>query len=695
MRMLQTLTGLWCLTFLALGSWGQEAAEPVVEPAPEPVVEIATTPAPTTAVAMPKPESVLEHIPADALGYVVVPDVGALLGKVDAYLAEVGLSELVAPAMPAGALEGVRAAAMLGEGFNPSGGFAVVMLDPEKLGVDLLAIMGLAEEPASQPETQPVEPKLPIVILVPGLSVESVFSNYPITPGEKYTEVALRMGPMLATQMGGYVCLSPSAEALDALVAAAPASPPAELAELLTRSDITVHVNMEVAAPLMDKLLTKAVESMEEGHAPPVVRGIWSTYMGFYKELCSQMTAISVGGRFAPTGIVVEAMAGFKPDTPLGQALAATHPMGGNLLSHVANPTYVLAVGAAEKPTEVSEQDKALATDMMDTWLAMPPLDALAEQTKADLKALVLAMTEQQTSGMQMVIGGAPEGSGLFGASFVLQCKDSSALKELLLGAVPLAETLIKTVAEEEDLPFRIVVARGVATVDGLAVDAIEFIPIAEGQAPTTEPAAPADQAPAIEEPAEAEAPPAEELTEAEAPATEEPAPAEEPMTASAPAEAVKSLIATVMGEDKIRFYLVAIDPETLVVTFGGAQPHLAEAVRVAKAGDGAILSDPAIAKALAVMPKNMSSVVLLNVGNLFDLIVKAAEAIEGPGAGPSFRITTQTPIAFGGAVSGTSASAVYYIPNELVKEGVDIFKQIFAPPPPVPSSGPSDQGGF
>ena len=504
---------------------------------------------------MPKPESVLEHIPADALGYLVVPDVGGMMSKVDTYLVEVGLADLLRPAMPNGALEGVRGAAMLGEGFNPSGGFAVVMLNPEKFGVDLLAMMGLAAEPASQPETAPAEPKLPIVILVPGLSVQSVFSNYQITPGEKYSQVALRIGPMLATQLGGYVCLSPSAEALDALKAATPISPPAELAELLARSDIAVHVNMEVAAPLVNKLLAKAVEHMQEGFAPPVIKTLWSTYVGVYKELCSQMTAISVAGRFVPTGVVMEGLAGFKADSPMGRAVAAVQPAGGNLLARVSSPTYVLAMGVAEKAREVTEQDKALATEMMDTWLATPPFSTLGDQAKADLKTLVLALIEQQAGGMQMVIGGAPEGSGLFGASVVLQCKDSAALKDLLLGAVPLVETVIKTVAGEEELPFRIAATRGVATVDGLPVDAIELVLTKE------------EEKPATSEPAET---PAKEATAATA---EAPAP-EKPATESAPTtEPEKSSILTVMGENKIRFYLAAVDPQTLVITFGGARP--------------------------------------------------------------------------------------------------------------------------
>ena len=95
-------------------------------------------------------------------------------------------------------------------------------------------------------------------------------------------------------------------------------------------------------------------------------------------------------------------------------------------------------------------------------------------------------------------------------------------------------------------------------------------------------------------------------------------------------------------------------------------------------------------------MPKNLSSIALLNVGNLFDVIIHAAQTMEGPGSAPPFRVKTTAPIVFGGGVSGTSAHAVYYIPNELVKEGVGIFKMLTGGGPgPMPSSAPSGRGDF
>ena len=82
-------------------------------------------------------------------------------------------------------------------------------------GVDLPAMMGLSE-PAATPEAAE-EPKQPFVLLVPGQSVAGVFGNYPIEQVGEYQQITLRMGPMLATQCGGYIALSPRADALKAL----------------------------------------------------------------------------------------------------------------------------------------------------------------------------------------------------------------------------------------------------------------------------------------------------------------------------------------------------------------------------------------------------------------------------------------------------------------------------------------------
>ncbi|MGA2266792.1 MAG: hypothetical protein ABSH10_10250 [Phycisphaerae bacterium] len=645
MRMRQTIVGLLCLACLAWVAVGQEVA-----PAP--------ASAPATAPAMPKPESVLQYIPADAMAYVVVNDIGTTMGRVDGYLTAVGLSELVSPMMPNGVLGAIKSAAMLGEGFNSSGGFAVVLLNTEKFGVDLAAMINsqaTSQEATSQPQTQPEQKqKVPFAILVPGTSVQAVFGNYPITPAGKYSQVALRMGPMMATQLGGYVCLSPTAEVLDALTAqagaGAAAAPSPQRAALIARSDIAIHVNVAACMPILEKFMTKAQTQINAGGAPPTMKALWGTYLDIYKQLLTQITDLDVAYRIAPTGLVWESLVGFKADTPLGRAIAAVQPpTNGNLLNRLSDKSYVLAVGSVES-TAAGAQDeaKALNRDMIDKWLAAEPFSKLDDQTKADIKDVLNGCMSQQVESGQIVIGGAPEGSGVFGATLVYRCKDSAAFKDLWLRAAPLAEKVIATFAGQEPLPFKIVVTKGAATVDGLAVDAIEIV--------------------------------------------------QDP---NAMTEESKTKLTAVMGEDKIRIYLAAADPQTLVITFGGGQPYLTEALKVAKAADGKILSNPDVAEALAVMPKNLTTLGLLNVGNLFSVIVKANQTLEGPQAVPPFQITTQTPVAFGGGVEGGYAHGVVYIPNQLVKDVVSIVKTFTGrgpqtmPSQTMPSGSPPAEGGF
>jgi hypothetical protein len=602
---------------------------------------------------MPKPESVLQHIPADVMAYVVVNDVGTTMGRVDGYLTAVGLSDLVGPMMPTGALGAIKSAAMLGEGFNPGGGFAVVLLNTEKFGVDLAAMINpeaTSQEATSQPQTQPA-PKVPFAILVPGTSIQGVFGNYPITPAGKYSQVALRMGPMMATQLGGYVCLSPTAEVLDALTAeaggaATTTAPSPERVDLIARSDIAIHVNVAACEPILAKFMDKARTQINEGDTPPAMRALWGTYLDVYKQLLAQMTDFDVACRIAPTGIVVESLIGFKADTPLGRAMAAVQPVvNKNLLDRLSDKSYVFAMGSMESVGAHNEA-KTFNVDMIDKMLTAEPFSKLDDQTKKDIKDVLNGFMSQQVTGGQVVISGAPEGSGIFGATIVYQCQDSAAFKDLWLRAAPLVETVIKSFAGEEPVPFHIVVAKNVATVDGLAVDTVEI--------------------------------------------------ALDPNMMS---EEDKVKLTSVMGEDKIRIYLAAADPQTLVITFGGAQPYLAEALKAAKAADGKILSDPAVADALAVMPKNLNTIGLLNVGNLFSVIVKAIQTLEGPQAVPPFQITTQTPIAFGGGMTGAYAHGVVYIPNQLVKDVVNVIKTLAGGgrgPQTMPSGSPPPvEGGF
>ncbi|MFA6134046.1 MAG: hypothetical protein WC869_08540 [Phycisphaerae bacterium] len=656
-----TLTAFMCLVLLACPLWAQEATAPAKAPA--------------TVPAGPPLEPVMQYFPSDALGFAVVSNVVAMTGGVDKYLADVGLAPLLADKMPNGLLDTIKQAAMLGEGFNPNGGFAFVMLDPNKFGVDLVAMMDSQEsEATTEPATAAEKPKLPFAVFVPGKSVKEVFGNYEQTPAGKYTEVALRVGKVQATQMGGYVVLSPTAAVLDALAAeagAASAQMPADQKTLIDNSALAIHLNMNVAMPIVESLMKKAEAEMASAQARGGQQNpaILQAYMDMYKGLLSQMTGLTLAARFAETGVVLETLADFKADSTIGKDLAAFKPVAPPTFSRVMDKGYVLAFAGAGNPTQTHRD---MVTEMMDKF--MGGALQLDEATQASFKELALTMNEQIVD-VQFVAGGVPstpsttsatvatqpaeeKGSGVFGLSYVLTCKDSAKVRSMLGEKYPdLVMTMIKAAQSKKP----------VAAED-------------PNEAATTEPA----------ESQPAEAFKLNYLKEVEKVGD---IPVDVVEINVADIEGARETIGKLLGEEKLRVFIAAIDDKTVVVTFGGSLPYLEEAIKTAKAGNGTILSTPGAVEVMKHMPKNLCGIGLFNVGNLVTLISKGMQA-TGAGAGIPFQMTASTPVALGVATSGSSVHMVLYVPNDLVKDIAGIISGFLAPMRQgAPSSAPAQSG--
>jgi hypothetical protein len=144
-----------------------------------------------------KPEPVISHIPAGSMGFVVVPSVEAMTGKIDKFIGELGLSQMLSQPDPADAnkmvqmpvLDMLKGAAVLGEGFNPKGGFGAVLLDLKAYDINLMELIGGAMGGPSAPEetTQPkAKPKLPVVFFIPGKDVKSLLGAYNPEQAGKY-----------------------------------------------------------------------------------------------------------------------------------------------------------------------------------------------------------------------------------------------------------------------------------------------------------------------------------------------------------------------------------------------------------------------------------------------------------------------------------------------------------------------------
>jgi hypothetical protein len=129
------------------------------------------------------------------------------------------------------------------------------------------------------------------------------------------------------------------------------------------------------------------------------------------------------------------------------------------------------------------------------------------------------------------------------------------------------------------------------------------------------------------------------------------------------------------LGDTKIRFLVAAPDGKTVVMTIGGGTAMMSEALKLAKGG-GTIPKDAGVVEALKSMPANPEMVMVISAGNAIAVVKKAAEALDLPLPDALSAITAKTPIAFGGGVSGDSVRAVFFIPNDLVKEIVVLWKK-------------------
>ena len=381
---------------------------------------------------------VLKLIPASAAGYVVVPDIKATATRVDKFLREIGVN-----AMPGGILPVLKSMAMLGDGFNADGGLAIVVLDPAQTGLDVIKLLN------NGPDAKKPEPKdIPVVLLVPGTGVKEVFGQA-VTPAGEYFNVKLPMAPiaLTAAYKSGYVILSPSVKAIKAVLAerrTADRYAETEHVALIGRGHISVHVNVKVVGPLYSVLM----KTLEKQMAASGMRGRapfdMTKMMAMYRNIIDQMDAMTFSARLTASNVILEEMVSLTPGSDLAKAAlgrVAAKPQ----LDRVANLPYVLAFSG------VTTQDKAainvsrkMTSGMLDSLTGLLPKEAVAKLGKLNEKFV------SQITGVQMVAGGAPAGSGVFGTSCVVTCKDSSVVKGLLADSTALIEELIKSIAKDE-----------------------------------------------------------------------------------------------------------------------------------------------------------------------------------------------------------------------------------------------------
>ena len=583
-------------------------------------------------------ESVLKHIPAGAMGYVVVNNIQDTTTKIEKFMTSVGAMPPPQPNVPpVSILQELRKAAKLGDGFNPNAGAAVVLLDLKQFGINLpkLALSGITGEEPDEKDAKALAAGFPFVLYVPGSSIEGVFGNYEIVKkDQEFATVQLRMGKMFASSAGSYILLSPNKAALKA-VASADKKTGDELSKaktaLITRNDIAYHVDFKLLAPTVTALIDAA--GKQAASEEPDIGKILNIYFSMITKLFGQLDSEAGGIRIDKTGIVAESLDTAKTGSEIAKSWTAMGKAksrgGAGVLDSLPSLPYVVAFGAAGESGATGNLD--FLTKLIDDVLAIEPLATkLTAETKAKTRKVAADLIDQ-VGEVQFVGGGAPAGNGMFGLAWSIKCKDSAKLKALLADKAALAQTFITTLIDDKDAKaLKITYSKDIEKAGDVSIDAIE-----------------------ISHP--------EMLKMKENERTE---------------------MTKILGEDKIRFLIAAPDKQTVVVTFAGSTAMTGKAVAAAS-GKGTIPKAPGTAAALEVLPKDPNMLVFLNVANLMDVIRNGmASQIEDPeqrqqmlAIVPQFQC--KTPIAIGAKLENDTAHAVLYVPSDLIKEAIPAVQRV------------------
>jgi len=556
---------------------------------------------------------VLKQIPAGSVGFMMVNNVKGTAARVEQFMTDIGVGAFIPRG---GTLATIQGAMGLGEGFNPDGGLAVTMLDPQQFGLDLVGLM--TGKPGVK---QPAPRDIPVVFFVAGSGVKEVFGPM-AKPAGKYFHIMIPIvpAPCFAIHRNGYVVISPCRAAVDA-VAAAKKTALDEIAKAhaatLGKSDVAFYLNMRVVGPI-----AKTALRMFEQMAGPMGGGMggpmdMAAVLAFYRELLSDMDGITIAASLEAKGVAADFVASFTPDSPFSKIAAAFPGTIKPSVDRLANLPYVMAISSVvENSPEARKFGRSMTDKLFGKGMPKPIRDMIAQMQNV--------MSSEQISAIQFVAGGAPQGSGVFGVAAVIECKDTKVVKKMLAGGASTIEALIKNMEpNNEDLQkLKIAYVNNVATTGSIAVDAIAVTH-----------------------------PEMDDMSEGE-----------------------RAMMKKILGEDKILVRVAAADNKTVVVTIGGSAAFLDESIKAAKVG-GRIVSRKD-AKALAGrMPEKPNALMLISVGNLFEVIDTGMRAIEPAAGGMPIKVNSKEPIVISGGYTGKASHTIVYVPTKLVKEVIDAVK--------------------
>jgi len=576
----------------------------------------------------------LSLIPADAVAFICVPSVKQLDADYQQAIVDLGLKEMLPPAMSS-LVGAVKGQLPFLAGLDEEGPLVIVFM----------------------PAAMMFELQQKQVVLVPTKDPKAMLEGMGGQPGEEGLWNLNLMGqPFVGAAGEGRLILGQSAEVVKAVKAdksGITAKLKPEVVKALENLDLAVWLDAERFIPLFKPMIDMALNAMMQAQSAGSAFEAKSAELN-KKQLDMLLTGAStftLGIDLGKSGLVFRAATRCKPDSELAR-MWKVKSTEESLLKGLTGGDYIAAFGQNVDP----EQTKA-NLETVDLLLALleekPSAEADAagepkpknehlEKLKKLAHEWLPLMTRMQGRADLLASGDA----GLVGLAMIVTAADSKQWLDLAAQAVDVIKTLVKSHAEKGgeaawqaeigQLLDAISYARGAEEIAGHKVDHFRVDLAKLG----------------------------EHLDE----------------------DDVENVL-KIVGKDGLLLRLAAVDEKAVVVALGGGANYTERAVKAWKGKDDSLLSDAGIKLVAAAAPSPRYMEFYLAVDNIFTLVSNIAAALDEEPL-PVRMADVKAPLGFIGTGGDGFVQIDAIFPTELLVAGKDVIMAMMAPPPGAEAAG-------
>lgn len=556
-------------------------------------------------------DALLEQVPADAWGFVLIPSLSKMNDGVNA----VQTAVMGAPMMDALSMMSMQMG--IEKGLDKKGGAIVFFMDMKKYEGKGVAGVLTTTDPKSFLEN-----------FTSSGDEDEDEGGDDAAEGEKKEKPAKKeTGPdadglytceiggeeMFALIKGKHVTMTPNKE-LAKVIAKSTKSMASTInaSRKAMYSERTISVSAalaRVATVYQDEINNMA--KMAASAMGPEGAGIGAS-VDEAMQVVRQLETVDLGLQLDKSGFQLTGLATPKAGTELEEDMKAAPKASGSLLKGLPGPSYILALGAkGDKKSKGKDIQKGI-----EQLLGNP-----STKDKVDAEQLKKIGAEAEklqslVSDMALSVSLLPEGPhGVLALNIVVESNDSAKLMEGMVNMIGLLKKLPTDPEEKKKIEGVVTHKAAAETVGNTKVDHLII----------------------------------------------------DPSKADEDAGDFIGIAKKIVGPDGLTLRMGAPDSQHLIVSLGGGKDQFAALAKSAQSGDTSIASDAGITKASNALPKNRRMEMYLSVDSVLKAINRIARVMEEDAPLPSEIKPIGAPVSMVMSIDGTTGRFDVVVPMEVV----------------------------